>query len=258
MLSKKYMVLIVAYNAQSTIINLLHRIPKKVWQTAEEIIIADDASQDNTSLIAEDYKRAYARNNLTIIHHTKNKGYGGNQKWGYAYAIRKKYDAVVMVHGDAQYPPEQIHELVTPLLEGKKDFMFGSRMAGNPLKGGMPLYKYFGNIFLTTLENFVLGTSLTEFHSGFRAYSTVALQSIPLEKTSDGFHFDSEIIIQLIIARKRIGEIIIPTRYGTEKCHVKVIPYGLHILFELIRYLGTQTKLHISPKYLPIKDNYKR
>ncbi len=246
----KFMVLVVAYNAEDTIKLLLDRMPRDVWKNAEEIVIADDASKDRTGEVARDYKRRNKLKNLTVIKHEKNKGYGGNQKWGYGYAMQRKYDAVVMVHGDAQYPPEYIMPLVSPILDGKKDFMFGSRMAGHPLRGGMPLYKFFGNIFLTSIENLVLGTHLTEFHSGFRAYDMNALQDIPFMLDSEGFHFDSEIIIQLVIAKKKIGEIVIPTFYGNEYCNVKVIPYGLNILKELCRYMLTKSGIKKYEKYL--------
>jgi len=163
--------------------------------------------------------------------------------------MKKGYDIVVMVHGDAQYPPEYIMPLIKPIEEGKAEFMFGSRMAGDPLGGRMPLYKFFGNIFLTTVENIVLRTKLTEFHSGFRAYSVKALQEVPMDLDSDGFHFDSEIIIQFVEARKKIGEITIPTFYGDEKCNVKVINYGLNILKELLRYLLTKFNVRRYRKY---------
>ncbi|MEK6910265.1 MAG: glycosyltransferase family 2 protein [Nanoarchaeota archaeon] len=246
---KKLMVLIVSYNAEQTITKLLHRIPQEVWDKAEEIVIADDASRDRTAEMARDYKKIYGKENLTVIKHEKNKGYGGNQKWGYKYGMQKGYDIAVMVHGDAQYPPEKIMELIKPIEEGKADFMFGSRMSGDPLGGRMPLYKFCGNIFLTTVENFVLRTDLTEFHSGFRAYSLKALKDIPLDLDSDGFHFDSEIIIQLVIAKKNIGEITIPTFYGDEKCNVKVINYGMNILKELCRYLASKWNIKQYPKY---------
>lgn len=246
---KKLMVLIVSYNAEQTITKLLHRIPDEVWENAEEVLVVDDASRDRTAEMARDYKKLYGKENLTVIKHEKNKGYGGNQKWGYNYAMQKGYDIAVMVHGDAQYPPEKIMELIKPIEKGEADFMFGSRMSGDPLGGRMPLYKYFGNIFLTTVENFVLRTELTEFHSGFRAYSLKALQDIPLNLDSDGFHFDSEIIIQLVIAKKKIGEITIPTFYGDEKCNVKVINYGLNILKELCRYLACKWNIKQYPKY---------
>ena len=245
----KVMILIVAYNAEKTLARLLDRMSKETFDYVDEILLADDASQDKTFLVAQDYKNRKGFEKLTIVKHSKNKGYGGNQKWGYNYAMKKGYGAVVMIHGDAQYPPEQIIPLVEPIVKGDKDFMFGSRMAGHPLKGGMPIYKFLGNIFLTSIENIILRTRLSEFHSGFRAYSLDALREIPLERTSDGFHFDSEIIIQLVIARKRIGEITIPTFYGDEKCNVKVINYGLNILKELTKYILTNHHIHSYPKY---------
>lgn len=224
------MVLVVAYNAENTIKSLLERIPSDVWKRAEEVVIADDASKDLTSVVANEYKLRNKIKNLSIIKHKKNKGYGGNQKWGYIYGIKKGYDIVVMIHGDAQYPPEYILKLIKPIEENNADFVFGSRMAGNPLKGNMPIYKFIGNIFLTTIENIVLKTRLTEFHSGFRAYSLKVLKEIPFNLNSNDFHFDSEIIVQLVINKSKIREITIPTFYGDEKCNVNVISYGLNIL----------------------------
>lgn len=255
MINNKFMVLVVAYNAQNTIINLLHRFPKEVWEKASEIVIADDASKDNTAHVAEDYKGAHNIKNLTIVKHKINKGYGGNQKWGYNYAIKKGYEAVVMVHGDAQYPPEKIIELVSLIFDEKKDFAFGSRMSGHPLKGGMPLYKFFGNIFLTTIENIALFTNLSEFHSGFRAYSTQALKDIPFNLNSDDFHFDSQIIIQMVAAKKKIGEMTIPTFYGDEKCNVRVISYGLNVLKEIAKFLLHKTGLRYCKNYEIKKNN---
>ncbi|MEK6881985.1 MAG: glycosyltransferase family 2 protein, partial [Nanoarchaeota archaeon] len=199
--------------------------------------------------LAQEYKAKYNLKKLKIIKHEQNKGYGGNQKWGYNYAIKNNFDVVVMVHGDAQYPPEQILELVDPILQDKADFVFGSRIAGDPLGGGMPLYKFIANKFLTAAENLILRTHLSEFHSGFRAYNVHALEEIPFNKNSDGYHFDSEIIIQLVIAKKRISEIIIPTFYGDEKCHVPGIRYGLSILKILGQYSLHKTNIRLYEKY---------
>ncbi len=232
---KKLMVLVVAYNAENSIKCLLERIPSEVWKRAEEVVIADDASKDLTSVVANEYKLRNKIKNLRIIKHKKNKGYGGNQKWGYNYGIKKGYDIAVMIHGDAQYPPEYILKLIRPIEENTADFVFGSRMAGNPLKGNMPIYKFIGNIFLTTIENLVLKTRLTEFHSGFRAYSLKVLKEIPFNLNSNYFHFDSEIIVQLVINKSKIREIIIPTFYGDEKCNVNVVSYGLNILKILVQ-----------------------
>lgn len=255
MVNKKLMVLVVAYNAEATIKSLLDRMPKEVWKRASEVVIADDASKDFTSIVANEYKLRKKIKNLTIIKHEKNKGYGGNQKWGYNYAIKKNYDMVVMIHGDVQYPPEHIMSLVKPLEEDRADFVFGSRMSGHPLKGGMPIYKYLGNIFLTTVENIILGTRLTEFHSGFRAYSIKALKQIPLDLNSSDFHFDSEIIVQLAIKNKnRIKEVTIPTYYGDEKSNVNVISYGLNVLKVMMEYILNKTGIRSIRKFC-IKDD---
>lgn len=254
---KKILILIVAYNAKMTIRPLLDRIPKETLTSAKEILVADDASRDNTSEIALEYKKKYNIKKLKIIKHQKNKGYGGNQKWGYNYAIKNNFDIVIMLHGDAQYPPEYIPKLIKNLIDNKADFVFGSRIAGHPLRGGMPLYKFIGNKFLTTLENLILGTHLSEFHSGFRLYSVKALKDIPFNKNSDDFHFDSEIIIQLVIANKKITEKPIPTCYGDEKCNVKSVNYGLNILRVLTQYLLNKYKIRRYEKFEITSHNNK-
>lgn len=245
---KKILVLVVAYNAEKTISKLLDRFDKETLDHVDEILLANDAPKegtprDNTAKIAEHYKQTHNLNKLTIVSHEKNKGYGGNQKWGYNYAIKNNFDIVVLVHGDAQYPPEYILPLIKPIEDVKIDFMFGSRMTGHPLKGGMPIYKFFGNKILTFAENIVLGTHLSEFHSGFRAYNVHALKEIPFNKDSNDFHFDSEIIVQLIIAKKKIGQITIPTTYGDEKCNVNSIRYGISIVGMLVYYLLHVTRI---------------
>ncbi|MAG38015.1 glycosyl transferase [Candidatus Pacearchaeota archaeon] len=244
MTKKKIMVLVVAYNAERTITNLLDRIPKEIWEKAEEIVVSDDSSQDKTTEVALNYKKKNKKKNLTVIRQEKNRGYGGNQKWGYAHAIEKGYDIVVMLHGDVQYSPEDMPRLLRPLEEGERTAMvFGSRMAGHPLRGGMPFYKYLGNIFLTTVENIVLRQRLSEFHSGYRLYSVNALKKIPFTLCSNDFHFDSEIIVQLIISKQRIVELPIDTHYGDEKCYVNVISYGLNVLNTMSKYLLSKWNL---------------
>lgn len=249
MQNKKILILVLAYNAEATIIEVLKRIPISVWSEAD-ILVVDDASFDNTKEIAEKYKNDNNIENLIVVHHKINKGYGGNQKWGYNYAIEKGYEIVVMVHGDIQYAPEYIPDLINPLRGDGLDFVFGSRMTGNPIKGGMPIHKYLGNKFLTFIENIILGTNLSEFHSGFRAYKMEALKDIPFNLDADDFHFDSEIIIQLVIAKKKIKEITIPTFYGKEICYVNVVTYGLNILKIMLQYILTKFNLIKYNKFM--------
>lgn len=255
MKDKKLMVFIPAYNTEKTIEKLLNRIPNEIWKIASEIIVADNHSRDQTFEVALRYKKENKKEKLTVVKHSTNRGYGGNQKWAYNYAIKKGYDLAVMLHGDVQYPPEKIIPLINPIMEGKKDFMFGSRMTGDPRGGGMPLYKYLANIFLSRVENFILKSNLSEFHSGFRAYNLHALNEVPFNRNADGYHFDSEIIIQLLISRKKIGEITIPTFYGDEKCNVPGIKYGLSILGILGEYLLHRMSLKRYEKFeINLKD----
>jgi 2-polyprenyl-3-methyl-5-hydroxy-6-metoxy-1,4-benzoquinol methylase len=157
-----------------------------------------------------------------------NQGYGGNQKLGYRYAIDQGFDVVALLHGDAQYPPEILPDLVAPIAAGDAGACFGSRMMvpRDALRGGMPLYKYVGNKILTQLQNRMLSSNLSEFHSGFRAYAVRALEQIPFERNTNDFHFDTEIIIQLLRAGFHIHEIPIPTHYGDEVCHVDGMKYA--------------------------------
>src|ERR1700691_869051 len=186
-------VLVVAYNAASTLAHVLDRIPKTFRPRVTQVFVCNDASQDSTYLVGLGYRQITDDLPLTIIRHASNLGYGGNQKAGYRMAIERDLDIVVLLHGDGQYAPECIEQIVAPLERGECDAVFGSRMMvkGAAREGGMPLYKYLGNKILTDFENRVLGTTLSEFHSGYRAYSVKALSSIPFERNSDGFDFDT-------------------------------------------------------------------
>lgn len=254
MKDKKILTLVLAYNAETTILQVLNRIPKEIWDNTD-ILVADDSSSDRTSQIANQYKIDNKLDNLMVVHHAVNKGYGGNQKWCYNYAIEHGYDIACMIHGDVQYAPEYIGNVIRPLIEDDAHFVFGSRMTGDPLSGGMPMYKYLGNKFLTTVENFVLRTNLSEFHSGFRAYSMHALRDIPFHLASDDFHFDSDIIVQLVVAEKNIKEVTIPTFYGTEICYVNVVPYGLNILNILLQYTLTKSGIKKYDKFIKRNKN---
>ncbi len=231
-------IVVVAYNAVSTLAKVLDRIPAGFRSRIDEVLVCDDASQDSTYLVGLGYKQVFPDLPLTIIRHPSNLGYGGNQKAAYRLAIERGLDIVVLLHGDGQYAPECLPEIVAPLERGECDAVFGSRMLvkGQARKGGMPLYKYVGNRILTRFENRVLGTSLSEFHSGYRAYSVRALGGLDLAKNSDGFNFDTQIIIQLIDAGKRIVEIPIPTYYGDEICSVNGMKYARDVSADVVRY----------------------
>lgn len=233
-MTKKLLILIVTYNAEKSIAALLARLPDEIWQNPHyltEILILDDASTDQTVLAAHQWAVAN-QHSLRIFSHPKNQGYGGNQKTGYAYALQHEFDIVLLLHGDGQYAPEYIPQLITPLLNNEAEAVFGSRMIHKKqaLKGGMPLYKFIGNIALTHFQNALLNARLSEYHTGLRAYQVKALRDIPFERNSNDFIFDNEIIIQLLDNQQRIHEISIPTLYGDEISHVNSIKYGLQII----------------------------
>jgi glycosyltransferase involved in cell wall biosynthesis len=233
-------ILVVAYNAATTLASVLDRIPPSVRPRIEEVIVADDASPDggSTYLVGLGYQTRGSDLPLTVIRHEKNLGYGGNQKAGYRYAIDKGFDIIAMLHGDGQYAPEALPDILAPLIEGRADAVFGSRMmiTGAARRGGMPLYKYVGNKILSRTQNALTGSQLSEWHSGYRAYRVQALASIPFETNADGFNFDTQIILQLLDAHKRIVEVPIPTYYGDEICHVNGMKYAKDIIADTIRY----------------------
>lgn len=230
---KRLLIFIVAYNAERTIRQVIQRIPAELAVQGAEILIIDDSSRDATLQRAHDHvAKGQTPFPLTILYNPVNQGYGGNQKIGFHYAIQNNFDIVALVHGDGQYAPESLPALLGPLLEDEADAVFGSRMMSRfaALKGGMPLYKYIGNKILTGIQNCLLRASLSEFHSGYRLYSVNALRRIPFDRNTNDFHFDTDIIIQLLRARLRIKELPIPTYYGDEICHVNGMKYALDVV----------------------------
>jgi glycosyltransferase involved in cell wall biosynthesis len=229
---KRILIFVVAYNAERTIQDVIRRIPSSLAEHETEILIIDDSSQDETFSLAEAYdhhKRVFP---LNVLYNPVNQGYGSNQKLGFHYAIKEKFDIVALLHGDGQYAPEELPTLLEPLLKNEADAVFGSRMMspGGALKGGMPLYKYIGNKILTKFQNRILRCSLSEFHSGYRLYSVNALAKIPFERNTCDFHFDTEIIIQLVRAGLRIRELPIPTYYADEICHINGLKYAFNVM----------------------------
>lgn len=234
---KRILIFIVAYNAQKTLAEVINRIAIDDRTNQVDVLIIDDASRDATFEVGLSL-RERCKYPLTVLQNPTNQGYGGNQKLGYHYAIAHGYDAVALLHGDGQYAPEKLQDLVEPVIRGRADAVFGSRMMirGGALRGGMPLYKFVGNKILTTLQNRILGLELSEFHSGYRVYSVAALGRIPFEYNANDFHFDTEIIIQLLAAHQRILEVPIPTFYGDEISHVDGLAYAYQVVRSTLAY----------------------
>jgi glycosyltransferase involved in cell wall biosynthesis len=235
---RRLLIFVIAYYAEATLWSVLERIPAEIFQRYRcEVLVVDDSSEDRTFSIGRDYQASHPEIPMTVLRNEFNQGYGGNQKVGYAFAIAHGFDFVAMVHGDGQYAPEELPRLVEPLRAGTADAVFGSRMMTRfgALKGGMPLYKFAGNRILTFAQNLLLGTHLSEFHSGYRIYSTRALARIPFGLNSNDFHFDTEIIIQLLNARQRIVELPIPTYYGKEISRVNGMVYAKNVMVATLR-----------------------
>ncbi|MGA7732399.1 MAG: glycosyltransferase family 2 protein [Chloroflexia bacterium] len=222
----KVVVVMPAYNAARTVEKTHGDIPPDL---VEKVILVDDASQDDTPEIARQL-------GLDVHVHVQNKGYGGNQKTCYLEALTSGADVVVMLHPDNQYDATRIPAMIAPILEGKADLVLGSRLLGGrsaTLEGGMPIWKYISNRFLTTVENTAFGTRLSEMHTGFRAYSRRLLTTIPFLLNSDDFVFDSEVIAQTVAFGFRIAEVPVPTRYFPEASSVnfrRSVVYGLSTL----------------------------
>jgi len=247
---KKVIVVMPAYNAEKTIEKTYQDIPRGL---VDEIIVVDDASRDRTIEIAQ-------RLGLTVIEHHNNVGYGGNQKTCYRHALAHGADIIVMIHPDYQYDARLTYYMVDPIRKGFFDIMLGSRIRtrAEALAGGMPLYKYISNRFLTFIENIVLGQNISDFHTGFRAYHRKVLETIPFESNSDGFVFDSEFLIQAIAFGFRIGEIPVPVRYMPEASSInftKSTIYGILTLWTLVKYVLFRLHLKEFPLFQPRKTD---
>lgn len=247
----KLLVLIVAFHAETTIMGVLSRLPRDLEGIAIEVLVLDDGSTDAT------FERARAASvpfPLTVLRNPSNQGYGGNQKIGYHYAVAHGFDAVALVHGDGQYAPEELGRLMQPMLRGEADVVFGSRMIepGAARRGGMPLYKRVGNRVLSRLQNWLCHAGLSEFHSGYRVYSVAALRQVAFACNSNGFDFDTEIILQMLSARQRIVELPIPTYYGDEICRVNGLAYAMRVMLATLRWRLQAPGLLHDRKYVPI------
>jgi glycosyltransferase involved in cell wall biosynthesis len=229
--NKKIIVVLPAYNAAKTLEQTYKEIPLDI---VDHVLMVDDHSIDNTVCLAR-------KMGVETVEHDRNYGYGRNQKTCYAEALKRGADIVVMVHPDYQYTPKLITAMASMIAFDVYDAVLGSRIiGGSALKGGMPIYKYLSNRFLTAFENVLLGSKLSEFHTGYRAFSCEVLKNLPLNLNSDDFVFDNEMLTQIICLGYRIGEISCPTRYFEEASSInfcRSVKYGAGVLLTAIRGL---------------------
>jgi glycosyltransferase involved in cell wall biosynthesis len=247
----KVCIFIVAFQAERFIESVLDRIPADIKRLFAEIVVIDDSSSDHTFDAANEAGARLEFDNLQVLRTPFNRGYGGNQKLGYLHAIKHDLDYVILLHGDGQYPPEYLPQILCALGDGTADAVIASRMISrrDALRGGMPLYKWLGNQVVTGIENRMLGSDLSEFHSGYRAYKLDALRSIPFELNSNDFHFDTEVLIQLIRTGRKIVEIPVPTFYGDEISHVNGVKYALNCMKAVTKVRLAEVGLFYEPKF---------
>ncbi len=238
---KKIGIVLPAYNAASTLEKTYLEIP---FDIIDEVILVDDASKDNTSEIGKKLGIKH------IIRHEKNKGYGGNQKSCYTKALELDMDIIIMLHPDYQYTPKLIHSISSIIAYDVYPVVLASRILGNgALKGGMPMYKYVANRFLTLSQNILMGQKLSEYHSGYRAFSKEIFRKINIEKNSDDFVFDNQMLGQIFFAGFEIGEITCPTKYFDEASSInfkRSVQYGLGVLGVSIKYRLAKWKIYTS------------
>lgn len=251
------LVLVVAYEAEATVEAVLDRIPDEVLALDVEVLLVDDASVDRTHELALEYRDRRADLPITVLRNRVNQGYGGNQKVGYAYAIEHGFDVVAMLHGDGQYAPESLPALLAALEDERVGAVFGSRMSvpGAALRGGMPRYKYVGNRVLTGFQNAVLRTSLSEYHSGYRVYSVAALREVHFGLNTDDFHFDTEILLQLMAAGREIREVPVPTHYGDEISRVDGLRYARDVAAVTLAFALHRLGLRQQRRFDPVRDD---
>jgi glycosyltransferase involved in cell wall biosynthesis len=246
----KVIVVMPAYNAARTLRMTYEQLPKEYLHS---VILVDDGSTDDTIEIAR-------RLNLEVFIHTRNFGYGANQKTCYAEALKAGADIVVMVHPDYQYDPTLLPEIIQPILDGKADLVLGSRLQkGSALKQGMPWWKFYANRFLTWVENVCFGLNHSEYHTGYRAFSRPLLEAVNFGMNSDGFIFDQEIVAQTVACRFRIDEIAVPVRYFKEASSISLFNstiYGLKILWLLGKYMLHKTGIHRTRQFESLHLRY--
>jgi glycosyltransferase involved in cell wall biosynthesis len=239
-LGKRLIVVMPAYNAEKTLRQTYEELP---LDYVDEVILVDDASRDETPRVAQEL-------GIKTVIHPENKGYGANQKTCYREALGHGADIVVMVHPDYQYSPRLVTAMASMIVSGHYDLVLGSRiLGGHALKGGMPLYKYIANRFLTLVENLMLGAKLSEYHTGYRAFSRRVLETLPLEENSDDFVFDNEMLAQAVYFGFNIGEISCPTKYFKDASSInfsRSVKYGFGVLSTSVKFVLNKIGVRFS------------
>ena len=244
---KKVLVVMPAYNAETTLHRTYSEIPHEI---VDEVILVDDASRDHTVTVSEEL-------GITTIIHPENRGYGGNQKTCYRTALAHEADIVIMLHPDYQYTPLLITAMASLLAEGLFDCVLGSRILGvGARKGGMPLYKYVSNRFLTAVQNLIISYKLSEYHTGYRGFTRELLEALPLEENSDDFVFDNQMLSQIIYGGYKIGEISCPTLYADDSSSIsfsRSVVYGLGVLHNSVLLRLHRWRLVHSPLFAKVE-----
>jgi glycosyltransferase involved in cell wall biosynthesis len=238
--NKKTIVVLPAFNAETTLETTYREIP---FDIVDEVILVDDASTDRTTAIAKQL-------GIFTVTHPTNSGYGSNQKSCYRYALEHGADIVIMLHPDYQYTPRLISAMAFLLESGEFDVVLGSRiLGGKAMKGGMPAYKYFSNRILTAIQNLLQGAKLSEYHTGYRAFTRIVLTSLPLDRNSNDFVFDNEMLSQILFANFRVGEITCPAKYFPDASSInftRSVIYGLGCISTAIQFRLARWKIYNS------------
>lgn len=239
----KVIVVLPAYNAAKTLEKVFREIPE---ESADEVILVDDFSSDETSVRATEL-------GIKVVRHKQNRGYGANQKTCYSQALQSGADIIIMLHPDYQYTPKLIPVMASMISSGLYDIVLGSRiLGGKAVKGGMPIYKYISNRILTLIQNMFLGAKLSEYHTGYRAFSRKALSELNFTENSDGFIFDNELLCQAVYKNYRIGEISCPTKYEPESSTISFgnsVRYGIGCIMNALLYRLAVLKIYKAKIY---------